>query len=99
LTEGDVSSETADVLLERRIEELVDAAGLNALQEIIYRLHIAGFGRRRMASALGITYSLLNRRLTTVERKVKAALRQSKYAGWYVVYLSEVNRPAYRRRR
>ena len=99
LAEVGISAETVDVLLERRIEEMVDAASLTALQEIIYRLYVAGFGCHRIASIMGVRHRLLERRLRTVKRKIRAAYEEGRYAGWYEVYLSEVNRPAYRRRK
>lgn len=99
ITEIGVCVETVDTLLERRIEELVDAASLTALQEITYRLYVAGFGCRRIASIMGVRHSLLERRLREVKRKIRAAYEEGRYAGWYEVYLSEVNRPAYRRRK
>ena len=99
LAEMGVCADTVDSLLERRLEEMVDAARLTALQEIIYRLYVAGFSCRRTASMIGIRQRLLERRLRTVKRKVRAAYNEGRYAGWYEVYLSEVNRPAYRRRK
>ena len=94
-----ICPDTVDALLERRLAELVDAAGLDALQEIIYRFHAAGFGCRRISLMTGIEHDLIERRLRTIKRKVRAAQEEGIYAGWYEVYLSEVNRPAYRRRR
>lgn len=99
LEETGIGPDTVDALLERRIEELVDAASLSPLQEIIYRFHAAGFGCRRISSVMGVRQRLLERRLRTVKRKIKAAYEDGRYAGWYEVYLSEVNRPAYRRRK
>lgn len=99
LAESRVSQQTADLLVDRRMSELIDAANLTAIQEILYRLHVAGFGARRMAWALGIRRQVLNQRLRAVKRRIRAAYLEGKYAGWYEVYLSEVNRPAYRRRK
>lgn len=99
MAEAGISADAFDVLLENRVEELVDAAGLTAVQEVIYRLHVAGFSPRRIAAIAGIGQGLLERRLRTVKRKVRAAYVDGIYAGWYEVYLSEVNRPAYRRRK
>lgn len=92
MAEVGICAEATDTLLEHRIEELVDAASLTALQEIIYRLYVAGFGRRRIASIVGTKHILLERRLRTVKRKIRAAYEEGRYAGWYEVYLSEVNR-------
>lgn len=99
VAEAGISEEMIDVLVERRMEELIDVASLTVVQEIIYRLHVAGFGRRRMARVLGIRRETAERRLRTVKRRIRAAYEEGRYAGWYEVYLSEVNRPAYRRRK
>jgi len=96
--EGGVSERMLEYLIERQLDELIDAAGLTVIEEIVYRLRVAGFSRNRMATALGIGRTTIDRRLRSVKRKVKTAYEQGKYAGWYEVYLSEVNRPAYRGR-
>lgn len=92
LEETGLCRETVDALLELRVDELVDAAGLTAIQEIIYRLHVAGFDPSGMAKLLGIGCGLLKRRLRIIEHKVRTAHSEGPYAGWYEVYLSEVSR-------
>lgn len=99
LDEGGISERTLEYLIERQLDDLVDAAGLTAIEEIVYRLRVAGFSSKRMAAALGITRTTIYRRLRSVKRKVTAAYEQGRYAGWYEVYLSEVNRPAYKGRK
>lgn len=99
LTEGAMSEAMFEHLLERQMQDLIDAANLTALQEIVYRLHVAGFSVKRIAEALGIRRRTIQQRLTTVRRKVTAAYEQGRYAGWYEVYLSEVNRLACRAQR
>lgn len=99
LTECGVTDEMVDYLVERQMEDLIDAASLTAFQEIIYRLHVSGFSVKRIAAALGIRRGTTEQRLRKVKRRVRAAYEQGRYAGWYEVYLSEVNRPAYRRPR
>jgi len=99
MSECGISADMTDALLERRIEELTDAANLTALQEIIYRLHVAGFSPRGIASAVGLRFGSVRWRLREVKRKIRRAYEEGIYAGWYEVYLSEVSRPVYRRRR
>lgn len=93
-----LGTDWVDALVESAINELIDAAGLSAIQEIIYRLSLAGFRCGRMAKMLGIEPELLISRLRSARRKIRAAYRDGKYAGWQEVYLSEVNRTVYRRR-
>lgn len=95
LEEGGISGPMLEYLIERQLADLIDAAGLTAIEEIVYRLRVAGFSRNGMATSLGVRRATIDRRLRSVKRKVKAAYKQGKYAGWYEVYLSEVNRPAY----
>lgn len=99
LEECGASDEMVDHLVENQVRDLIDAANLTALQEIVYRLYVAGFTGKRIAAALGIRRRTTEQRLRTVKRKVRAAYEQGRYAGWYEVYLSEVNRLAYRGRR
>ena len=99
LAESGASNEMLECLIERQVEDLIDAAGLTAMEEIVYRLYVSGLGRKRMSIALGIKRKTIDGRLESVKRKVRAAYEEGIYAGWYEVYLSEVNRPAYRGRR
>lgn len=96
--EPNLDKEMVDYLVERQVTDLIDAAGLTAIQEIIYRLHVSGFNVRNMAATLGIKRRTAASRLQAARRKIRAAYKEGKYAGWYEVYLSEVNRPAYRTR-
>ena len=99
LAESGVSDEMIDCLVERQLEELIDAAGLTAIEEIVYRLYVGGFSRKRIAIALSIKRRTVNTRLRRVKRKVRTTYEDGIYAGWYEVYLSEVNRSAYCPRR
>jgi len=90
--EHGVPAEVTDYLLERRIDELIDVSGLTALQEICFRLCVAGLKRKDLAATLGLTPSRTALALRIARRKVRAAYDEGKYAGWYEVYLSEVNR-------
>lgn len=98
IPEQGVADEVVDYLVERQIEELIEVAGLSAMQEIVYRLHIGGLDQRQISVALGVKRRTIEERLRSVKRKVRAAYTEGKFAGWYEVYLSEVNRPAYRGR-
>ena len=99
LEEFELPAEAADYLVESVIGELVDVARLTALQEICYRLHASGLSVRRISATLRIKRQVIAAHLGAARRKVRAAARQGRYAGWYEVYLSEVNRPVYRPRR
>lgn len=90
------TDEMIDYLVERQIEDLIDVANLSAIQEIAYRLYVSGLNSRQISVALGIKGRTIEERLRVVKRKVKAAYKEGRYAGWYEVYLSEVNRLAYR---
>ncbi len=92
LVERGISNDMLDCLADRQVEDIIDAAGLTAVEEIIYRLYVSGFSGKRIASALKIKRRTIYSRLRTVRRKVRAAYNEGIYAGWYEVYLSEVNR-------
>lgn len=91
--------DAAALLVERQIDDLIEGAGLTAVQEILYRLYVGGFSVRRMSVVLGIGRRTVQERLKTIKRRIREAYREGPYAGWYEVYLSEVNRPAYRGQR
>ena len=97
-SEYGVADETVDYLVERQIEDLIDVANLTAIQEIVYRLHVSGLGGKEISVVLGVRRRTVEERLNAVKRKIRAAYEQGRYAGWYEVYLSEVNRSAYRGR-
>lgn len=82
-----------------QLNDLIDAARLNSMEEIICRFYVAGFTGKRMAEMLGVKRSVVKQRLRIIKRRIRAAYLQGPYAGWYEVYLSEVNRLSYRSRR
>jgi len=92
ISEAGVSREVLSYLVDRQVDDLIDAAGLNALQEVIFRLYLTGLDCASMAATLGIKRRAMARRLRVVRRKVGKAYVEGKYAGWYEVYLSEVKR-------
>lgn len=85
-------SETTDYLLELQLNDLVDVSGLTALQEIVFRLHFAGMNLKNIAGDIGLTPARTASALRKARHKVRAAYEEGRYAGWYEVYLSEVNR-------
>ena len=94
--ECEVPHEVIEYLLERLIDDLVDVSSLTTREEVVFRLHASGLGCRDMAATLGIKHQAIAFRLRRALRKVRASYREGRYAGWYEVYLSEVNRPVYR---
>lgn len=84
-------------LVERRIDELIDLSRLTVSQEVVFRLHLCGLSVRCIAATLKISQNKAAYHLRKAKRKIRAAYSEGRYAGWYEVYLSEVNRPAYRR--
>ena len=87
-----------DCLVERQIDELIEVSRLTTRQEIIYRLHLCGLSIWDTAATLRLTAQAVAAQLRLARRKLQATYAEGRYAGWYEVYLSEVNRPAYRRR-
>ncbi len=99
LSECEVPEEVIDRLVEQHLDDLVDASSLSASDETIFRLYLGGSSCRDMAATLGIKHQAIAFRLRRAIRKVRTSYREGRYAGWYEVYLSEVNRPVYRSRR
>ena len=87
-----LESDIQDIIIECAITELSELAHLSALQQIIFGLYVKGL------SCSDISILLRKKRKTTWENiqaaryRIKKILREGKYAGWYEVYLSEVNR-------
>jgi DNA-binding CsgD family transcriptional regulator len=99
IDESEIPPEVVDYLFERQMEELIDASRLSTRQEIVLRLNLCGLDRAEIAAALRCRYQTVVDLLRQARRKLQATYAEGRYAGWYEVYLSEVNRPAYRRRR
>lgn len=93
------SHDVLDYLTESYLDDLVCVSRLTAMQEIVFRLRASGLDCKDMTATLGIKHEVLAGHLRQARWKVRAACKQGRYAGWYEVYLSEVNRPAYRARR
>ena len=87
-----------DYLVERWIDELIDLSRMSTRQEIVLRLHLCGFDSLEIAATLKCRHQTVVVLLRDARRKLQATYAEGRYAGWYEVYLSEVNRPAYRRR-
>ena len=96
--EAGVADEVVNYLLDRQVDELIEVARLSAMQEIVYRLYAAGLGTKQMSVLLGVRRRTIEERLRAVKRKIRTTYLEGRYAGWYEVYLSEVNRPVYRGR-
>lgn len=96
--EQGLCQDVVEYLAERQLDELVDVSGLTAMQEICLRLRISGLSCRRIAATLKAKHQVIAVHLATAEARVRAAYKEGRYAGWYQVYLSEVNRPVYRPR-
>ncbi len=92
VSECGLPAEVVDRLVDQRIEELIDVSGLSIRQEIVFRLRVCGLGIKRIAATLNIKPQRAAALLRAAQRKVRRAYRAGAYAGWYEVYLSEVNR-------
>ncbi len=99
LPECGLPPEVLDRLIDQRIEELADVSRLSIKQEIVFRLRACGLSIKLISATLKIRPRRAAAILRAAQRKVRRAYHDGRYAGWYEVYLSEVNRPAYRRRR
>jgi len=91
-----VPGEVIEYLAARMLDDLIEAARLNSLQEIIFRLRLDGLSVRFIAATLSINPKRTAYHLGKAERRIRAAYAEGRYAGWYEVYLSEVNRSVYR---
>ena len=98
IDEGSVSSDFLEYISEKQLEEVIDVAALSAMQEICFRLHIAGLSLKEIAKSLDVHTATMASSLRLAKRKVKHACEQGKYAGWYEVYLSEIRRKGCRGR-
>ncbi len=92
----ETTDETTAYVVEKWVDELVDAAGLTAVEDICFRLHLAGWRHEHAAALMGRSYQTVVRRLKSARRKLRRAYCQGPHAGWQEVYLSEVHRYVYR---
>lgn len=92
LDDETVGNDTVEYLLRRQVDDLVEVSRLTALQEICYRLYIDGLTCRDISSTLRLKHHTITHHLRNARKKIRTAVRDGKYAGWYEVYLSEVNR-------
>ncbi len=92
IEESGLPSEVSDYLFTQQIDDLVDVSNLTALQETVFRLSAAGLTCKEIAKNFGLSRKRTYVTLKIARRKVQAAYEEGKYAGWYEVYLSEVNR-------
>lgn len=94
--EGAIRNDTIEYLLQCQVDNLVDVSRLTPIQEICYRLHIDGLTCRDISTTLHLKFHTTANHLRSARKKVRAAVRDGKYAGWYEVYISEVNRHGHR---
>ncbi len=99
LDESRISEEIIEIAVELQLNDLISAANLSTIQELYFRLHAGGMGVRKIAATLRINHRTVALQLSAAQARIRAAYREGKYAGWYEVYLSEVNRRAYRNRK
>lgn len=92
LEEASVSQETVDYISQLQIEELTELAELSPMQDICYRLHCDKLPGKEIADMLGLSVQVVSYHLREARVRVKRICREGRYAGWYQVYLSEVNR-------
>ncbi|MGQ9764974.1 MAG: sigma factor-like helix-turn-helix DNA-binding protein [Armatimonadota bacterium] len=91
-------SEVTDYLFYQQVEELIEASSLSFREELVFRLYLYGFSMRETAEMINRSRAVVRRLIAQARHKLQAAYAQGRYAGWYEVYLSEVNRPVYRHR-
>jgi len=99
IDEYEISSELVEQLTQRKIDDLIEASRLTFVQELIFRLYLGGLSCRNIQATLKTQRRTIADQLRIAKRKVRMSYSEGRYAGWYEVYLSEVNRPAYRRRK
>ncbi|MCE5313897.1 MAG: hypothetical protein ABFD49_07775 [Armatimonadota bacterium] len=92
IREEGISTDVTGYLFERHLDDLIDVSGLTAIQEICFRMCAAGLRRNNVADTLGLSPARTTYALRVAKRKIRRALGEGRYAGWYEVYLSEVNR-------
>lgn len=86
-------------LVECCIDELIELSRLSVSQEVVLRMHLCGMHTSYIAKTLKISHQVAAYRLKAAKQKIIATYKEGQYAGWYEVYLSEVNRPIYRHRK
>ena len=92
LDECEIGKEAIEYLIERQTTDLVEVSRLTPMQEICFRLYVEGLTCRDISLSLRLKHNTTANHLRNARQKVKAAIKDGRYAGWYEVYLSEVNR-------
>lgn len=92
LDECELPPEMASYIFQRQIDDLIDAANLTQVQEIIYRLFTGGLKCAEIARTLKIRRQIVFAHLKSARGKIKAAYKDGIYAGWLEVYLGEIRR-------
>ena len=94
--EDEMGNEVIEYLVERQVADLVDVSNLTPMQEICFKLYVDGLTCKDISIILRLRFHKTAYYLRTARQKVQEAIRDGRYAGWYEVYLSEVNRYGHR---
>jgi len=93
-----VTQEVLEYLLLARLREVLRVRWLSQRERAAVILSAAGWTRAAAAERLGVGLKRYWQLLSSAQKKVER-WQSDPYAGWYEVYLAEVNRYVYRRRR
>jgi len=92
-----LAPEAIEYLILARLREMMAVPGLSRLERRAALLDGTGFAPRDAARFLGVRIGRYRRLLASAKYKVER-YGSDPYAGWYEVYLAEVNRYIYRGR-
>jgi hypothetical protein len=81
-----------DMVFSSMYTRLAKAANLNPLYTEVFRMHINGFSGNEISRALKIGRLRTFRIISRCKYKLQKVYQSDPYAGWYNVYLSEINR-------
>lgn len=92
LDETGFSEDTISYVEQLQIEELSELAELTPMQDICYKLHCNQLSLKETAAMLGLSYQVVSHHLSEAKLRIKRVCKEGRFAGWYKIYLSEVNR-------
>jgi len=81
-----------DVVFNSMYARLAKKADLNPLYTEVFRMHINGFTAVEISRTLQIGRLRTSRIIAKCAARLKQVYQSDPYAGWYNVYLSEINR-------
>lgn len=93
LREAQPSRELLSILHDTYLNGLLDAAELTPRQEMCFKMYAAGFTYTEIAETFQVFRREVAQHIRTAKQKLRGAYKRDLYAGWYEVYLSEINRP------